>query len=137
MNDHFIVSRELHNGSILSNHKILEDGHNPSDHLPITMKLSMQIDLTQNQAMPDDDEIPSNIKWDKLDQRSIDAYSNRLKDLLSMVDPPSNNVCNDSHCSSNACCSSIQSDYDQLIHCVRLADSLLPRHTPSLNRNGK
>ena len=32
-NDHFIVSESI----LMDNHKILEDGHNPSDHLPITM----------------------------------------------------------------------------------------------------
>ena len=37
LNDHFIVSRSLLSDGLCKNHRIIEDGHNPSDHLPIKM----------------------------------------------------------------------------------------------------
>ena len=40
-NDHFIVSNEIYNDGCCSNHEIMEDGDNPSDHLPI--KMSMRV----------------------------------------------------------------------------------------------
>ena len=36
-NDHFLISNEISHGSICSNQKIIDDGQNPSDHLPIVM----------------------------------------------------------------------------------------------------
>jgi len=42
-NDHFIVSKKIYDDGLMNDHKILEDGNNLSDHLPILMKMSIQI----------------------------------------------------------------------------------------------
>ena len=43
LNDHFIVSKKIYDDGLMNDHKILEDGNNLSDHLPILMKMSIQI----------------------------------------------------------------------------------------------
>ena len=43
LNDHFIVSKKIYDDGLMNDHKILEDGNNLSDHLPIFMKMLIQI----------------------------------------------------------------------------------------------
>ena len=42
-NDHFIVSQDLLNHNLTSNHRVLEEGSNLSDHLPILMDVTVSI----------------------------------------------------------------------------------------------
>ena len=42
-NNHFIVSQELLDSAICSSHRVIEDGQNPSDHLPISVKMNIEI----------------------------------------------------------------------------------------------
>ena len=63
-NDHFIVSEEIYNSSICSDHKINEDGHNPSDHLPILMSMCLEVQTAKQEA-----QIPLStpkLRWSKL-----------------------------------------------------------------------
>jgi exonuclease III len=46
-NDHFLVSKGIHSSSILKKHRILDEGENVSDHLPLVMELSLS--LTKNE----------------------------------------------------------------------------------------
>ena len=48
MNDHFFVSQELIDHNQCHGFKILDEGQNPSDHLPITMKVLVEIQATQS-----------------------------------------------------------------------------------------
>ena len=40
-NDHFLVSESIMQRGLMSDHKVIEDGGNVSDHLPISMSLSV------------------------------------------------------------------------------------------------
>ena len=46
-NDHFIVSQALLSQDLTSDHIILDEGENTSDHLPLLMKMSLQL-MTSN-----------------------------------------------------------------------------------------
>ena len=68
-NDHFIVSESI----LMDNHKIIEDGHNPSDHLPITMMVCAEI---QSSHLPQ--EKSSNqpkLEWKALNNEQRAFYS--------------------------------------------------------------
>ena len=54
-NDHFIVSHALLERGILHDHIILDEGENTSDHLPLLMKVSLQLEessFTSNSESP-------------------------------------------------------------------------------------
>ena len=42
-NDHFVVSQALLEQNIIHDHSILDEGANTSDHLPLQMKISLQL----------------------------------------------------------------------------------------------
>ena len=62
-NDHFIVSQDLLEHGITSDHKILDEGENISDHLPLLMKLSLQLHISS--FMPKVESSHGNIDWKK------------------------------------------------------------------------
>ena len=70
-----------------------------------------------------------------MESRHVSAYSDKLNDLLSVVSSPLNTGCHDHHCKKGSCLESIQHDYDQLIYCVGIADSLLPRPTVGIQKD--
>ena len=42
-NDHFLVSQSLLTNGLIDNHRILDEGSNPSDHLPLLLSLKLQL----------------------------------------------------------------------------------------------
>ena len=67
-NDHFVVSRKVLSRSILSNHEVLDEGDNVSDHLPITMRLTAQLQTMI--SSPEAQRPRSKLRWDKLNNVS-------------------------------------------------------------------
>ena len=69
-NDHFLVSQEIFESSICSNHHIIEDGHNPSDHLPICMTMRVKVQPSvkkQNESLSE-----LTLKWSKVSDKDKD-----------------------------------------------------------------
>ena len=126
-NDHFVVSESLfHNGRI-GNHFILDDGDNPSDHLPLLLTLSLSVP----NARPDDaiPQIKTTINWKRLSVEELSNYSNKLEQLLLVQDAPSfaSGCVHKCGCKSDACRNSIQREYDNIKACITNASSLLPK----------
>ena len=42
LNDHFVVSQSILNRDMTKEHRIIDEGQNLSDHLPITMQISIR-----------------------------------------------------------------------------------------------
>ena len=61
LNDHFIVSRQLFDDGLCSNYRIIEDGHNPSDHLPITM--TIRLTVQSNEMDHRSPSVSPTVKW--------------------------------------------------------------------------
>ena len=98
-NDHFFVSH-----AIASDHdyKILDEGENPSDHLPISMKMRLKFkDENLNEKLPSQG---PRLKWDKVSAADKAKYHDRLEQMLrspSSEDvPPCPGGC---HCKSPEC----------------------------------
>ena len=65
-NDHFIASKSIFENNVLTDPQILSHGDNPSDHLPITMSLSAELQDSleeQSEAIRD-----PTLKWEKLSE---------------------------------------------------------------------
>ena len=133
-NDHFLVSSAMI-GSDLSNYAILQEGDNVSDHFPILMSLSANI-----QTRYQDSSLPIStpkFKWDKLSNEQRSNYTTCLQSLVEALPPPPTAVqCVDKcRCRESNCLQSLQHEYDNLIMCMRTADSKLPRHKPGIDKD--
>ena len=133
-NDHFLISRCL--ADITTNHCILSEGENPSDHLPILFSLS--IPLSNASTAPDETESkPPKLRWDKLNLEQQQHYANRLSNLVDASPSPLTlSHCQEScHCSNTSCHETIQAEYDNLLSCLKTAAAPLPRHKPGVEKD--
>ena len=60
LNDHFIVSQSLLDNGHCFNHQIIEDGNNPSDHLPISMTIRLTVQPNKSDKSVHLDRLTSN-----------------------------------------------------------------------------
>lgn len=136
MNDHFIVSDSLFDQS-LSDHKILDDPDNLSDHkaLIITLKTEFENHIPSTEG----ENVTTKLKWEKLNTTNLENYTTRLHNILDAVPMPTihcqqNNekVC---RCRRSECAMALQKEYDFLIKSMKCADSVLPRHKPGLEKD--
>ena len=126
-NDHFLVSKNLI--SVCSDHIIIDDGDNVSDHLPITMTISASLTTAPLTAGNTSRSKPSSLKWDKCTSSHIESYTASLSNLLALT-PSLLTFCSDCHCNNQSCHIAIQAEYDQLTSKMKQADRHLPRHKP-------
>ena len=134
-NDHFIVSQKIIDDDLTKNHKILEDGANLSDHLPIMMEISLQIPTHRTLTKPNV-ELPS-LRWNKLSVANLNSYTSELSqttDILSSTRRryPCPGSC---HCDDETCRFFIQQDYEDMVQCIKNADVILPRYQPGVKRD--
>ena len=88
--DHFIVSNSL--CEKMSNHAILDEGDNTSDHRPITFHLS--VSLTAASTRTEDTVNSSNkLKWEKLSYAELQSYQDRLRRLTDNKPPTAETTC--------------------------------------------
>ena len=133
-NDHFLITRRLAN--LTSDHKILNEGENPSDHLPILFGLPLTIPNNFFQPSSSDNK-PAKLRWDKLTLEQLQQYDNRLSVLVDaspspLTLSPCQATC---HCSNEVCQANIQAEYDLLLLCLKTADSTLTRHKPGVEKD--
>ena len=134
-NDHFIVSKSLIEQGRLSEHRIIDDGDNTSDHLPIVMRLT--VDRVARKPEPPSKECPSILKWEKLTDVDKSRYTQCLSDVLTLSPSPLSAV----HCEgiciceNTICHAKIQAEYDHLIKCFKIADQCLPRFKPGTEKD--
>ena len=135
LNDHFIVSRGISESAICSNHTIIEDGQNPSDHLPISMIMSIEIQpCHQDENEPI--QVPT-LKWSKVSNEDKSRFLKTVHHCMSTVESVIDSFpCkNHSHCDNDLCKSALQFEYDFLIDSIKAADKLLPRHSKGREKN--
>ena len=132
--DHFLVSSSLLEDK-LSNFAVLDDGDNMSDHFPIMM--NMQINVEAAEIPRQHSTRGATLKWDKLSQTAIDAYTSRLQVLIDSLPEPEVvvNCSATCTCTNDSCFESVQKEYDDLLNCLRVADSSLPRFKTGLSRD--
>ena len=131
-NDHFLISRRLENST--TNHTILNEGENPSDHLPILFSLSIPLIPTRPSVTETKD---AKLRWDKITLCQKQQYANRLSNLVESSQwPLSTSRCQAScHCSDTKCHETIQAEYDYLLFCLKTAAAPLPRHKPGVEKD--
>ena len=129
-NDHFLMSSDLVCSS--DSHEILDHGDNPSDHLPIKLRLTVKTSAEPPRITPPV-KAPT-LKWEKCTDDHIALYKQRLSDLL-IHSPTLTTNCNVAHCTSQNCLLSIQHEYDNLTTFIKAADEILPRHKPGVQKH--
>ena len=129
LNDHFLVSQKILNEGKCKDHKILDDGENPSDHLPITMSMIVEVQRNDQEQNPEP-EREAMLKWTKVNANDRSVYAERLNiSLLSRVSQFDAVACGtDCRCDQVACKEWIQREYCEIVDCIKDADSGLPRH---------
>ena len=133
--DHFLVSASLCNEGRLSDHKVIDEGDNLSDHFPILMSLSTKI---QNREVPSDLPISKpKLKWDKISNGDKSNYTAQLHSLVSST-PPNENLTrcqNTCRCRNSECHEAIQEEYNCLVNLCKIADGILPRFKPGVEKD--
>ena len=87
-NDHFVMSSSLVNAS--SNHQILEDGADPSDHLPIMMQVCAS--LQPSPPFQGNAKKHPSLKWEKCSEDETAAYTAVLNHILQVFYKIATNV---------------------------------------------
>ena len=125
--DHFLVSASLSNADRLSEHEVIDEGDNLSDHFPIIMSLMANI---QNRETPASPPTPQpKLKWEKISNHDKSNYTTHLHSLVSSTPQTADlshcqNVC---RCRNSECHEAIQREYDCLVNLFKVADCNLPR----------
>ena len=133
-NDHFIVSKSLIDSNSLTNHQILDEGDNDSDHLPILMQLTSDFRAGTETQNPEQQK-KSRRCWNKISEDEKLRYSLRLQDAVrSRPSGPTLHCQKTCRCVDQVCRESIQGEYDFLVDCIKSADSLLPRQNPGVEK---
>ena len=132
MNDHFLASHELISDGNCVGWTILDEGENPSDHLPITMNMSITIPSKRVDSVP----VTSapTLKWNKISAHHIQTYSNSLSAAPHSRQFNSAVSCDRCHCQQSDCRDLIQRDYEFIISSIRTADATLPRYGPGVEK---
>ena len=132
-NDHLIVSSCLLENNLVVDQSILDDGENTSDHFPIMIKISVELNepgKTENAkaAAP-------TLRWSKISDDLKSEYSSRLDHLVRSA--PATTILCDTKCVCDKihCHMALQSEYNMLIACMRQADSFLPRVKPGIEKD--
>ena len=135
MNDHFIVSQNILNRDLTKAHRIIDEGQNLSDHLPITMQISIQVPTLIQKQNPTVQRF--SVKWAKLSDENKRAYADRLSQNVDASNLIQGYGCcsRDSHCEDEICRRNIQQEYDDIVQCVKDADTILPRHKPGVKKD--
>ena len=128
--DHFLVSTSFAQST--ANHEIIDVGDNTSNHLPIKFQLSCKI--SAEPARAESSKKSPSLKWEKCNDEQKNAYSTRLADLL-FQNPDHSTSCSIAHCRNSDCLSAVQKEYDKLIELISLADKVLPRHKPGVQKH--
>ena len=134
-NDHFLVSNALMNKNLIHDHKILDDGDNNSDHLPLLTKISI---LCQDQTLTSNNENGrKSLVWKKVSQKAKDDYSFSLEELLLQRSEPLRvSSCQHScGCDSQICRDDIQNEYDEIRSCILSASKHLPKTSAGLEKD--
>ena len=134
-NDHFIVSHALLERGILHDHIILDEGENTSDHLPLLMKVSLQLEessFTSNSESP-----TRNINWKKISVSDKASYSSSLEQLLLSRSTPlgvssCHQICG---CRSQSCIDDIEREYKEIRTSLVSAAVSLPRIRPGVEKD--
>ena len=117
-NDHFIVSQALLDQNKTHGHQILDDGDNNSDHLPLLMKISLE--LQSRDSNSNEHALPRLISWKKLSRTEKNNYSSILEELLLQRQTPLavSSCPYPCGCESQLCHDDIQREYDEIRSCI-------------------
>ena len=124
-NDHFIVSKRLLDERVCDGHRILEDGENPSNHLPITMWL--RVDASRGCNLAKQSIAPETLKWTKVSDEQKSIYSSNLAHAVGELECTAASCKLTFHCNRPECIGIIQAQYDCLVNSIKHADAYLPR----------
>ena len=120
--DGIFISRSL--AHIVQSSSILNPHDNVSDHLPLEIVISIDVEEF-SYSKP---RVTEYIPWSKLSQADIDSFQSTMLQALNSVSVPvcALNHC-DSLCDSVSCIGSIEKYYHDIISCIAVADKTLPR----------
>ena len=134
-NDHFIVSQALIEQGKINNHMILDEGENTSDHLPLLMKMSLNL-ITSN-PNPSTSSGLEKVNWNKLSGADKANYSSALEQLLLHRRTPLgvSSCRRQCGCRSDSCLKDIQNEYDEIRACLISASDSLPRRRSGVEKD--
>ena len=134
-NDHFLVQKSFLNDQQLSDFKILDEGDNTSDHLPILMRASFQVQRTSTKT--EETIHTSSLDWKKMSPSNIDAYASELERLLlRRTHLREVSACvSTCSCSNETCLRDIQDEYDEIISCMTQASKVLPKRSKGIEKD--
>ena len=126
--DYILVSRPLL--SRINNVRVSEYPDNLSDHLPVEIDLRLDLDIFEYEKR----QIPKCVNWKKVKDKIRDEYESVMENELNSIYTP--RLLHD-----NALCDNcdhinlIENYYCDIMKSVTIADSVLPRSSPTIQRD--
>ena len=134
-NDHFLVHKSFINDQVISNFRILDEGDNTSDHLPIVMCASLHVQTISSNT--EEMSNPECINWKKMSPSDLAAYETELERLLlRRTHMRAVSSCTATcACSRESCLQDIQDEYDEIISCMVQASKVLPKRSKGIEKD--
>ena len=124
--DYIFFSRSLREQ--VSNCTIVQDGENPSDHVPVQIRLDLVPLRTGGGGRSGHS--TGRIDWSALSSDDLQDYENVMDELLDSIIVPSVTLHGDRQCSNHSHHSSIEHYFQSIVDIIAIADSVLPRKSP-------
>ena len=120
--DNILISKSLE--SIVENVSISHVGNNVSDHSPIDMKVTVELELFPEQKMIKSEYIP----WASLSECELTQFHDTMECKLRAINVPFHSILHGSHsCNDIHHLNEIECYYNMIIDAIQAADATLPR----------
>ena len=124
--DYIFFSRSL--WGRVSDCAIVQDGENPSDHVPVQIRLDLVPQRTGESGSSG--HFPGKVDWSALTSDDLHTYENTMEELLDSIHIPSVALHGDRQCSDLSHHSTLEHYFQNLVDIIAIADSVLPRKSP-------
>ena len=129
------MHKSILNDQLVSDFRILDEGGNTSDHLPILMHANFHVQSFSSNL--NEDRKMAVVDWKKMSPSDLAAYAAELERLLLIrTDPRVVSACASTcACSRETCLQDIQEEYDEIISCMVLASKVLPKRPKGIEKD--
>ena len=128
--DGILLSRSL--SDMVLNASISHYGNNVSDHSPVEMKMSIDVDLFQQERNKPTEYIP----WSSLSTSDLERYSETMERELKNISVPFHSLLHGSkRCNDTNHINLVERYYNDLLNAIQIADSVLPRKKHGVSKH--
>ena len=123
--DYVLFSKSLRER--VSDCSIIYDGENPSDHVPVQIKLEV---VPQHAGGKPTEPKSGKINWSSLKEDDLCKYESVMDELLDSLQVPHFTLHGDKCCFDSSHCTALEQYFQSLVDIIAIAESHLPQKIP-------